>query len=65
MSTIEILAGIFANNNVQAIWFCLVVSEPKHSRKKDRADRHGHNGSLYISGTGCLHTDLSGVSCGV
>ena len=54
MSTIEILAGILANNIVQAIWFCLVVPEPKHSRKKT---------VLIIMGTTILYTFVALVIC--
>ena len=54
MSTFEILAGIFANNIIQSIWFCLVVPEPKHSRKKT---------VLIIMGTTVLYTFLALAVC--
>ena len=34
MSTLEIFAGILANNIFQALWLCNIVAEPRHSRKK-------------------------------
>lgn len=53
-STLGILTGILANNIMQAIWFCCIVPEPKHSRKKT---------VLIITGATILYTFVALAIC--
>lgn len=54
MGTLGILAGLLANNIFHTIWFCLIVPEPKHSRKMTL---------LIVTATSILYTAAALVIC--
>lgn len=54
MSIPGILTGILANNIFHTIWFCCIVPEPKHSRKKT---------ILIVIATSLLYTVVSLAIC--
>lgn len=54
MSILGILTGILANNLFHIIWFCHILPEPKHSRKKTL---------LIVIVTSLIYTAVSLVIC--
>ena len=54
MTALKILAGILANNFMQAIWFCCIVPDPKYSRKRT---------VLIVSGTTVFYTFIAWAIC--
>ena len=54
MSTLAMLAGIIANNTLQAIWLCCIVPEPKYRRKKT---------ALIVAGTTIFYTFVALAIC--
>ena len=56
MGILGILTGILANNIFHTIWFCCIVPEPKHSRKKT---------IMIVIGTSILYTFISLAVCAV
>ena len=54
MGILGILTGILANNFFHTIWFCCIVPEPKHSRKKT---------IMIVIGTSIIYTCVSLAVC--
>lgn len=54
MDALGILTGILANNIFHTIWFCYMVPEPKHSRKKT---------IMIVVGTSIIYTFVSLAVC--
>lgn len=54
MGTLGVLTGILANNIFHTIWFCCIVPEPRHSRKKTL---------LIVTGTSIFYTIISLIIC--
>lgn len=54
MSVLGILTGTLANNFFQAIWFCCIVPEPRHSRRKT---------VLIVAVTTLIYTWIATVVC--